>query len=385
MIPGQRGERVWAEIDLDAVAENLAALRPLARGARVMAVLKADGYGHGAVPIARRLLAEGVDMVGVGDSSEAIELRESGIVAPLLILGAIVPGEMEKVVAYDIATCLHSAGRARQLNDEAGRQGRRARVHVMIDTGMGRLGVAAHAAVDLAREAAALPNLRIEGTATHYASAASPIPLMLERQYRLFAQTLEAIRAAGVETGLAHASNTGALFSPLREHFDMVRLGIGLLGMDPGNAEDRGVRLRPVLSLRTQIIFMKDFPPGATIGYHGTFETHESTRIATLPIGYNDGLAWNLGNRAKVLVRGRKVPVVGAISMDYTTIDVGRVKDAAVGDVVTIIGEDGDERILAEEVARQAYTINYEVTCRLSRRVVRVYRGSPARPEVPRA
>jgi alanine racemase len=380
MIEGQPRERVWAEVNLDAIAGNLVSLRKCAPESRVMAVLKADAYGHGAVMVARRLVAENVEMIGVGDSTEAIELREAGIVAPLLILGAIVPGEAEKVVAYDIATCLHSIARARQLDEEAHRQNRTARVHIKIDTGMGRLGVAVSAAVDLAKEVRELPSLRLEGTATHYACAASPITTHLEQQFRLFTETVGAIRRAGVDPGLLHASNTGALFSPLRVHFDMVRPGIGLLGIDPGNLLGTGLDLTPALALKTQILFMKDFPAGSPIGYNRTHETRVPTRIATLPIGYNDGLSWNLGDRAHVLVRGQRAQVVGAISMDYTTIDVGHVRDAAVGDIVTVIGRDGDSEIRTEEVAALARTIPYEVTCRLSRRVVRVYRGSPSRP-----
>lgn len=374
-----RSERVWAEIDLDRIAGNLAILSKRVGSAKVMAVLKADAYGHGAVPVARRLLAEGVEMIGVGDSSEAIELREAGIVAPLLILGAIVPGEAEKVVAYDISTCLHSSARARLLNEEAGRQGRTARVHLMVDTGMGRLGVTAGMAPDLAGEIAGLDHLRLEGACTHYASAGSPIPIQLEEQYRLFVRVLGEIRERGVDPGVVHASNTAALFSPLSMHFDMVRLGIGLVGLDPGNLDGNldgnSPQLRPALSLRTQVIFLKDFAPGSSIGYYRTFVTRRQTRIATLPIGYNDGLYWNLGNRTDVLVRGRRAPVVGAISMDYTTIDVTHIKDASVGDVVTIIGRDGDETIRAEDLASAAHTIPYEVTCRLSRRVVRIYGG----------
>jgi alanine racemase len=374
-------ERVWATIDLDRVAANLAVLREVAGDVRIMAVLKADAYGHGAVEIARRLLHEGVHMIGVGDSTEAIELREAGIVAPVLILGAIVAGEAEKVVAYDIATCLHSIDRARHLNAEAKRQNRQARVHLMVDTGMGRLGVTAAAAPELARVINGLDRLRLEGTATHYASAASPIPIQLEEQYRLFTAVLARIRSDGIDPGLVHASNSACLFSPLTEHFDMIRLGIGLLGLDPGNLDERLDILSPVLSLRTQIIFMKDFPEGSPIGYYRTWVTPRPTRIATLPIGYNDGLSWNLGNRTSVLVRGQRARIVGAISMDYTTIDVGHIRGASVGDVVTIIGRDGEEEIRVEDMAGAARTIPYEVTCRLSRRVVRIYAGSPVRSE----
>jgi len=375
MSPESTTERVWAEVDLDRIAANLAVLAAAAGGAKVIAVLKADAYGLGAIPVARRLLAEGAQIIGVGDSTEAIELREAGIVAPLLILGAIVSGEAEKVVAYDIATCIHSSVRARLLDEEAGRQGRTARVHLMVDTGMGRLGVTPGAAPELAREIAELPHLTMEGVATHYASAASPIPIQLERQLRDFLSVLEEIRGMGIDPGLVHASNTASIFSPLEEHFDAIRVGVGLLGVNPGNLDEGDDRLAPVLALRSQIIFMKDFPAGSPIGYYRTWITRRPTRIATLPIGYNDGLAWVLGNRAQVLVRGQRAPIVGAVSMDYTTVDVGRVRDASVGDVVTIIGRDGDEEIRVEDMATAARTIPYEITCRLSRRVVRVYRG----------
>ncbi len=375
--PGKTGvpERVWATVDLDRVAANLAVLREAAGDARIMAVLKADAYGHGAVAVAGRLLEEGIHMIGVGDSTEAIELREAGIVAPVLILGAIVAGEAPMVVAYDIATCLHSIERAKHIDLEAKRQNRLARVHLMVDTGMGRLGVTAAAAPELARVIAGLDNLKLEGVATHYASAASPIPIQLEEQYRRFTDVLSAIRSEGIDPGLVHASNTACLFSPLTEHFDMVRLGIGLLGLDPGNLDERLDILSPALSLRTQIIFLKDFPEGFPIGYYRTWVTRRPTRIATLPIGYNDGLSWNLGNRARVLVRGQRARIVGAVSMDYTTIDVGHIRGASVGDVVTIIGRDGDEEIRTEDMAGTARTIPYEVTCRLSRRVVRIYTG----------
>jgi len=373
--PEIRSERVWATIDLDRVAANLAVLREAAGDTRIMAVLKADAYGHGAVPVARRLLAEGIHMIGVGDSSEAIELREAGIVAPLLILGAIVAGEAEQVVAYDIATCIHSIERAKHLSFEAKRQDRQARVHLMVDTGMGRLGVTAAAAPELARLIAGLDRLKLEGIATHYASAASPIPIQLEEQYGLFTGVLQAIREQGIDPGMCHASNTACLFSPLTNHFDVVRLGIGLLGLDPGNLDERLDILSPTLSLKTQIIFLKDFPEGFPIGYYRTWVTPRPTRIATLPLGYNDGLSWNLGNRARVLVRGQRARIVGAVSMDYTTIDVGHIRGASVGDVVTIIGKDGDEEIRVEDMANMARTIPYEVTCRLSRRVVRIYTG----------
>jgi len=368
-------------VDLDAAASNLRVLRERLRpGTKVMAVLKADAYGHGAVAAAHRLVAEGIDMVGVGDSAEAIELREAGVVTPILVLGAVVPGEVEKVVAYGIAACVHSVERAQLLGEAAAAQGRRLPVHLKVDTGMGRLGVAPSTALAVARAVAASPHLALEGVATHYASAASPVPFQTASQFGAFRAVLEELRAAGLLPPLVHASSTAATLGNLRDHFSMVRLGGGIWGIDPGNLEGSGVALAPCLALRTQVIFLKDFPAGSPVGYHRTHETRRPSRIATLPIGYNDGYAWGLGNRARALVRGRSAPVVGAVSMDYTTLDVTDVPGVETGDEVTLVGRDGSEEIRVEDLARLLRTIPYEVTCRLGKRVVRVHRGSTAGP-----
>ncbi len=370
------GARAWAEVDLGAAADNVRALRDrLPGGTKVMAVLKADAYGHGAVAAARRLLSEGVDMVGVGDSSEAIELREAGVTAPLLVLGAVVPGEVEKVVAYGVAASVHSHSRVDLLARAAEALGKRAPVHLKVDTGMGRLGALPGTAVPLARALAENPHLSFEGVATHYASAASPVPFQTSSQFDGFRRVLDDLRREGLLPPLVHASSTAAVLGTLREHFSMVRLGGGIWGIDPGNLEGSGIPLRPALSLRTQVIFLKDFPAGSPIGYHRLFETARPSRVATLPIGYNDGYAWGLGNRASVLVRGRRAPVVGAVSMDYTTVDVTAVPGVEVGDVVTLVGPDGDEEVRVEELARLLRTTPYEITCRLGRRVVRVHTG----------
>ncbi len=314
-------------------------------------------------------------MIGVGDSSEAIELREAGIVAPLLVLGAIVPGEVEKVVAYGVASSIHTLSRLELLADAAASQGRRASVHLKVDTGMGRLGATPPTALALARAIAGNPHLSFDGLCTHYASASSPVPFQTSSQFEVFRGILADLEREGLLPPLVHASSTAAVLGPLREHFGMVRIGGGLWGMDPGNMDGSGVTLKPCLALRTQVIFLKDFAAGSPVGYHRTYETPRPSRIATLPIGYNDGYGWGLGNRATALVRGRRVPVVGAVSMDYTTIDVTEVPGIEPGDVVTLVGRDGDEEVRVEDLARLLRTIPYEITCRLGKRVVRVHTG----------
>ena len=365
--------RVWAEIDLAALEHNHRAIvARLSPGARVMAVLKADAYGHGAVICAKKLVELGVSMIGVGDSREALELRAAGVDAPLLILGAIVEGEMTAVVENDIASCIHSAQRATRLSQVARSLGRRARVHLKVDTGMGRLGVRPEIARELAGSIARDPWLELEGVCTHYGSAASPVPFHTAEQVTTFVRLVEEIRSDGISPPLVHASNSAAVFSTLSEHFTMVRVGLGLFGLNPGNLPLGESPVRPVLSLRTQIVFLKDLPAASPVGYNRTHVTKRATRIAIVPFGYSDGYPYALGNRAYVLIRGERAPVVGAVSMDYTTIDVTDVRDVQVGDEVTVIGACGRRRINAEDLARIIGTIPYEITARLGRRVARI-------------
>ncbi len=365
--------RVWAEIDLGALERNYRYLTErLPDGASVLAVVKADAYGHGAVLVSRKLVELGVAMIGVGDSSEALELREAGSAAPILILGAIVPGEMESTVLNDVATCIHSHDRARLLSDVARALGHKARVHLKIDTGMGRLGVRPEVAVALAKEIWLDPYLKLDGVCTHYGSAASPVPFHTSEQISLFFRLIQEIRAEGVDPHIVHASNSAAVFSTLSEHFTMARVGLALFGLNPGNLPMGTPPVDPVLALRTQVAFLKDVPAGMPVGYNRTFVTRRPTRLAILPLGYSDGLPYALSNRTFVLVRGEKAPLLGAISMDYATIDVTDIPGVACGDDVTVIGRDGKRRITVEDLARTVGTIPYEITTRLGRRVARL-------------
>lgn len=368
-----RPHRAWCEIDLEAISGNLDAIRSrLAPGVRVMAVLKADAYGHGAIPVAWQLVRSGIDMIGVGDSREAIELRRVGIGVPILILGAIIEGEVERVVAYDIATSIHSTERIRKLSEEGHRQRRPVRVHLNVDTGMGRLGVGPAKALELAREIAEQRSLHLEGLYTHLSSVDGEIDPFTAEQLRLFRQTVATLEAEGLRIPVKHVSSSAAVFAEAGTDYDLVRPGLALFGLLPG--EGQSDTLRPALDFRTQIVFLKDVPAGAPIGYHRRFVTQRPTRVATLPVGYNDGLSCNLGNCGHVLVRGQTAPIIGAISMDYTTVDVTDIRGVRPGDVVTLIGRDGKQRITASDIARQAGTITYEVLCSIGKRVQRDYK-----------
>ncbi len=362
-----RGYRVWAEIDLAALKHNIATIRKtLEPRTRIMAVAKADAYGHGALPVAWTALESGCSMVGVGDSNEALQLREGGIAGPILILGAIVEEEILKVVQYDISVSVHSPDLLPLLDQEARRRNRQLKVHLKVDTGMARLGASPARALDLARAVLDCKNLSLEGLSTHLASASNPEAV--REQIDLFRATVDELARDGIQPPLLHAANSVGLFTCPETHFDMVRPGIALYGIDPGPFARLGLHLKPVLTLKTQIAYLKGVAEGVPIGYDGRFRTSKPTRIATCPVGYNDGYPYQLSGKGEALVRGRRVPVVGTVTMDYIMLDLGDVPEAEVGDEVTLAGEG----VRIEELARKAGTIPYEFTCRLGRRVGRI-------------
>ncbi len=366
--------RVWAEIDLDAVRSNLRYVRfVVGPGKAVMAIVKANAYGHGAVPLAWFLSAQGVQGLGVGDSQEAIELRRAGISIPILILGAVVSGELADVVAHRIAVTVHSEERVRLLEREARRVNRPAHVHLKVDTGMGRLGCAPERALDIARLIHASEFLQLDGLCTHFSTAGRDDDGFTARQISIFSGVDQSLTAAGVPAACRHAASSAAVLRRTATHLDMVRPGLALYGVAPAPDLQKG--LIPALQLKTQVIFLKDFGPGTPIGYERTHITSKRTRIATLPVGYNDGYPFRLGGRGEVLVRGRRAPVVGRVSMDYTMVDVGEIPGVSVGDEVVLMGASGDETVTAAELAERTGTIPYEIFTRLGKRVERVYHG----------
>ena len=372
---GRSGHRVWAEIDLGALRRNMATIvKRTGPGTRVLAVVKADAYGHGAVPVARALAGrDGLWGFGVGDSQEALELRAAGITQPILILGTIIDEETPQVVRNDIRVCIHSMDRIGALEQESRSQGRRTRVHVMTDTGMGRLGALPARARELARAVAKSRWLELEGVATHVSSSRPGHPFTVVQRERLLA-LLASLREDGIDPPMVHFANTAAILGGEGAGFPLVRPGVSLYGMQGGD-------FLPVLSLRTQVVYFKDVPAGTPIGYNGTHVAARPTRIATLPIGYNDGLAYRLSNRGRALVRGQIAPIVGSISMDYTMLDVGAIAGVAVGDAVTLIGRDGRHAIGVPEIASLVGTIPYEVVCSVGKRVQRVYVGEEQEAE----
>lgn len=365
--------RSWAEIDGAALAGNLAWLKARAPGGQVLTVLKADAYGHGSQNVARIVERAGATMIGVGDSTEALELRAAGISAPILILGSIVPLEIPAVIQAGIVPVVHSRRRVDDLEAEAARQSRTVSVHLKVDTGMGRLGLRPSSTLEVARRIRGSPHLRLQGLMSHLAHGGADGHQANSEQMRLFASLIRELRAEDLLPPFVHVRNSAGIFDPdLADAGEtMVRAGAALYGFSPSR-DPLPVGLRPVLTLRTQLIYLKDVPKGQRVGYGGTALTERSTRLGIIPLGYHDGMKRSLSNRGEVLIHSRRARVLGMVSMDYTTLDLTDVPMARVGDTVTIIGRDGEAMMPVEEVALAASTIPYDVLCGLGRRIVRV-------------
>jgi len=369
--------RTWVEVDLGAVARNLRRIRKaLDRRTRILAVVKANAYGHGAVAIGRAALSHGASMLGVGDSGEAIELREAGISAPIVILGAVCDRETEAVLYYRITPTVHSRLKASLLEAAARRAGTLLPVNVMVDTGMGRLGVRPETAPSLIEYILSCRNLRFAGLSTHFSTAHLADTSFTLEQLERFRRVLDELARRKMKPPLVHAANTAALFSLPETHFDMVRPGAGIYGIDPGNLSRLGIELESTLEWHTQIVFLKDVVEGTPIGYGRAYVAPRPMKIATLCVGYNDGFGFPLSNRAEVLVHGRRCRVLGNVTMDYIMADVTDVPGVRAGDTVTLIGRDRNEEITSGEVARMLGVPPYNISTALGRRVKRVYKDT---------
>jgi len=379
---------IWAEIDLAAIANNVRELRRRTDiRAKVMAVVKADGYGHGAVEVARTALANGAEWLGVARLPEAIALREAGLDAPMLVFGYTPPADAGRLVEFDLRQSVYSLDAARAYSAVAVARGRTIRVHLKVDTGMGRLGLVPAAlralepghtiGEDFIRTAtaiASLPGLEPEGIFTHFAAADSADLSYAERQLALFIEALSALRANGLEFALRHAANSAAVIGIPESHLDLVRPGIALYGLRPSDEVDlTGIVLKPAMALKTRIVHLKAVSAGTCISYGMTYRTPRPTVIATVPAGYADGFRRLFSSQGWMLVHGRRVPVVGRVCMDLSMLDVGAVPGARVEDEVVIFGVQGTESISADDLAHELGTINYEIVCDVTARVPRVY------------
>lgn len=364
--------RAIARIDLGAVERNCARLAAALReGAELCAVVKADGYGHGADACASAALEGGATRLAVATGGEAAQIGRRFPHIPLLTMGALTPEELDAALAAGSEVAVWREGSRRLLADRARAQGRPASVHVKYDSGMGRLGNPDPAeTIALARACAEDPDLGLAGIWTHFATADEPDSAFFTEQLERFTAVVEAVKAE-FPSVIAHAANSAAVFRDERSHFDMARCGVAVYGLDPFQADPSERGLQPAMSLRSYVADVKRFDPGDSAGYGRTWQASAETCVGVLPLGYGDGVRRGLSNNAEVLVRGRRHPLVGTVSMDNVTIDLGAETEVEVGDEAVLIGSQGEEAILAEEVAARLGTINYEVTCGISPRVPR--------------
>ena len=363
----------WAEIDLKAIEYNLKQVRKhVGKGINIMAVVKANAYGHGTVEVSRILEQSGVDYLGVATTDEAVRLRDHGIKTPVLVLGSVLPAEVGIAIEKDITLTICGEELFDSIRKET-KDGARLKVHIKIDTGMGRVGIWHEEAMDLVKKVSSEKGVALEGVYTHFSSVGRD-DFFTTYQIEAFEKLLLTIEKNWIKIPLRHAANSIATVDFHRSHLNLVRPGLVIYGMYPKHTFPKIIKLKPALELKTKVVFIKDTPPGRSISYGRTFITQKHTRIATLPIGYADGYGRKLSNKAEVLIRGQRARVVGKVTMDQAMIDVGHIPDVKVGDEVVLIGKQGNEEIRAENLARMAESIAYEVVCGISNRVPRVYK-----------
>ncbi|ALS24152.1 alanine racemase [Paenibacillus naphthalenovorans] len=363
------------EISLDALRHNLEEFRRvLPEHVSMMAVVKADAYGHGAVEVCREALSSGVKYIAVAFLDEGLELRQAGITAPILVLGYTPPEGLETAWENDITLNVYT----HELLDAWERLGPRERplnIHIKIDSGMNRLGLTEeHEAIELIERAMRIPGLRVEGLFTHYACADETDKSYTLEQYGRFERVVEHFHRQGIRFPWVHAGNSAAAIDTPNLTYNMVRLGISMYGLYPSEEVNQQIiDLQPVLSIKSAVVMVKKVPPGAGVSYGAIYRTEGEETIATLPIGYADGFSRILTGKAQVLIKGQRVPIVGRICMDQCMMNVTGLADISVEEEVVILGSQGEERITAEEHAQWLGTINYEVICMISHRVPRVY------------
>jgi alanine racemase len=370
----------WAEVSLSALTENYLTLKHhLAAqgnaGTSLMAVVKANAYGHGAVECARALADCGADWFGVALVEEGIELRQAGITQPIFCLGGFWRTQGELILAHDLIPALFRMDLAEELNARAREAGRIVNFHLKVDTGMGRLGVPLGEVAEFARALQGFDHLRLEGVMTHFADADGMVPDYTERQIQQFDEAVLILLEAGFTPTWFHLANSAGMHAFPQAHGNLARAGAAMYGLTRDVLSPRlePLPLKPVMSLNSRIVLLKTVPAGASLGYGCTFTTTRESRIATLPIGYADGFHRAHSNNGQVLVRGQFAPVVGRVSMDLTIIDVTEVPGVELGDGVVLIGQQQDARISAEDLAEQIGTISYEIVTGISARVPRIF------------
>jgi len=366
-----------AEIDLKAIAHNIRELRRIADlKSRLMAVVKANGYGHGSVEVARCALDNGAELLGVARIDEAIKLRNEGVDAPVLIFGYTPPPFYKEILQFDLTQTVYSLQTAESLSSFALLHKCKIRIHIKIDTGMGRLGILpdSGSALREVESIVRLSGLEPEGIFTHFSMADSSDKSYSIRQFEIFMNFIGGLKRRGIDFCIRHAANSAGIIDMPETHLDMVRAGIAMYGLYPSEETmNEKAALLPAMSLKSMIIHLKDVPAGFKVSYGATYETTKPTTIATVPVGYADGYSRLLSSRGHMLVCGQRAPIAGRVCMDLTMLDVGNIGRVKQGDEVVIFGKQGCSAVTVDEVASTSGTINYEVVSSLTERVKRVY------------
>jgi len=364
----------FAEIDLGAILYNLRQIRNrVDKDIKIMAIVKADAYGHGMKEVSQAVARKGIDYFGVASLDEAATLREAGIKKNIIVLGAILPEEVEGVLRFNVIQTVSDLAIARLLSQLAQSKKRIIKVHAKIDTGMGRLGVWHKDAVNFVKKLASLKNIKVDGIFTHFPSAEDD-KVFTRNQLRDFKSLIEELLRHGIDIPIKHTSNSMAVIDFKDSHMNMVRPGLIMYGLHPRSDVAKKLRLRPALRLKTKVVYVKPVSRGRSISYGRTYVTKKDTNIATIPVGYGDGYSRDLSNRGHVLIKGRRLPIVGRVCMDMSMVDAGRSRTVKPGDDVVLIGKQGKDAVTVEEIARLSNTIPYEVVCNIGRRVPRIYK-----------
>ncbi len=367
-------KRVYAQINLDAICRNVRqVMEKVGPSVDVMAIVKTDAYGHGAVPVSKALEEIGVDAFGVATVEEALQLRKSGIDKPILILGYVFPEDYESIINYGICHAVFKYENALALSEKAVQMNETAKIHIKIDTGMGRLGFQPNSeSIEEIKKISELPNIEIDGIFTHFACADEKDKTSCDKQKKIYLDFLEKLDSYGIKIPIKHMDNSAGIIDYNSDFLDMVRVGIMTYGLYPSDEVDKQFPLQPAMELISHITFVKKVPEGFTVSYGSTYTTDKETEIATVSIGYGDGYPRSLSNKGKVLVNGQFAKIIGRVCMDQLMIDVTGM-NVKQGDEVIIIGKSGDRQITVEEVSNQAGSFNYEFCCGINMRVPRVY------------
>ena len=366
--------RAWVEIDREAIAHNIRQIRRLlSQKTDLMAVVKADAYGHGAIAVAETALAAGASWLATATLGEGIELREAGIVAPILILGATnTPEEIAAIAHWQLQATLCNPQQALTFSQTLANLGRQLPVHLKLDTGMSRLGTNWESAVEFCQFVQQLPNLKLASIYSHLATADDPNPAILRLQQQRFEQAIAQLRERSISVPCLHLANSAATLSQPALHYDLVRVGLAMYGLYPATHLKAAANLKPAMQVRARLAQIKTIPAGTGVSYGHQFISQREMRLAVAGIGYADGVPRNLSNRLQVLLRGQLVPQVGAITMDQLMLDVSHIPNVQAGEVVTLIGRDGDQEISADDWAAALGTISWEILCGFKHRLPRL-------------